>query len=481
MPPEGSSTDIEAALTRIEGAKLRWMAGGEAPTGGALDAGHTGVEAQLRLLAEAAQARAVCLRPDVPQTLETVAPVPTPKLPLLPEALRPMFRRLMKVSNERAHARAVIGLMARRGVMAHPFDWLPPKDTEGFPADYGALAAWQAGSAPRDEGEILSEANWDGYLPAERLAAFTAFRGSDPAAARALLATKAPAVPAEERTKLVAALAEGLSPEDQPFLESLGSDRSGKVKTAARRLLARLGVLAPDEDAAELAAFFEVKKGLLSRTPGIVPRTKLNDVQLSRIRDLLEIVPPQLLAGSLGTDEAGLAAMWSLKHQVLAEMMLSALVSGGGDAALRAFWVRMRAENDHALVNLVSVAPRLSPDEADSELIRIARAGPLVYYQHVTTIAGAGFSPAFAETLLKNATITEIIRDAAAAVTARDETHATRTAPVIAAEMIRNLGPHLPRPAAIALREKVQGPIFASADPALDPLNFNIALEGPAR
>jgi len=91
-------------------------------------------------------------------------------------------------------------------------------------------------------------------------------RAADPAAARERLQAALPGLPARERAEFVAALAEGLSPDDEALLDSLRSDRSRDVRQAALALLLRLPEAAhPRRAAARLAAFVTSSRGLLGR------------------------------------------------------------------------------------------------------------------------------------------------------------------------------------------------------------------------
>jgi hypothetical protein len=65
-------------------------------------------------------------------------------------------------------------------------------------------------------------------------------RARDPAAARALLASSWKEEKAEHRAELIDAMAEGLAPGDEEFLESALDDRSGQVRASAAPLLARI-------------------------------------------------------------------------------------------------------------------------------------------------------------------------------------------------------------------------------------------------
>lgn len=81
---------------------------------------------------------------------------------------------------------------------------------------------------------------WDTGTGGERLAHLTRLRGTDPAAALALLRSTWPSEAPEDRARFVGALAVGLSAADDAFLDSALDDRRKEVREAALDLLQRL-------------------------------------------------------------------------------------------------------------------------------------------------------------------------------------------------------------------------------------------------
>lgn len=88
---------------------------------------------------------------------------------------------------------------------------------------------------------------WLSDKPHERIGYLTWFRAKDPASARALVeeawtqsGPSAGGLSAETRAAYVEALAVGLGPEDEPFLEAALDDKSRQVRAEAVRLLATL-------------------------------------------------------------------------------------------------------------------------------------------------------------------------------------------------------------------------------------------------
>ncbi|MFD7664910.1 DUF5691 domain-containing protein [Streptomyces sp. NPDC059788] len=90
-----------------------------------------------------------------------------------------------------------------------------------------------------DEPEAV-RALWEEGLFAERVSLLAALRRRDPAAGRALLATTWAAERAEDRLMFLDSLREGLSVDDEPFLEQALSDRSRNVRGTAAELLSAL-------------------------------------------------------------------------------------------------------------------------------------------------------------------------------------------------------------------------------------------------
>ncbi|WP_367124367.1 DUF5691 domain-containing protein [Streptomyces phytohabitans] len=93
------------------------------------------------------------------------------------------------------------------------------------------------GAGPDDE---AVHRLWDEGLFSERVALLTAVRQRDPAAGLTLLARSWSKERAEDRLMFLDSLRGGLSPEDEPFLESALGDRSRTVRATAAELLSSL-------------------------------------------------------------------------------------------------------------------------------------------------------------------------------------------------------------------------------------------------
>lgn len=85
-----------------------------------------------------------------------------------------------------------------------------------------------------------AEVIWQEGSPQQRIALIAHVRGSHPAQARTWLAATLRREKADLRHDLLKCMAVNLSPDDEPFLESVLDDRAERVRVLAARLLARL-------------------------------------------------------------------------------------------------------------------------------------------------------------------------------------------------------------------------------------------------
>lgn len=322
-------------------------------------------ERERLLLAIAGQAFDVAFRPAAPKTFVRRPALPRLALPALPERLRPLFRAaLRQASGARGRMRAA-RLVAARGFVAHPLDWMPAASDIEAPAVYAPWVDWQAQGTVTVERVLdeLTAENWDDFYPTARRIALADIRRSDPARARALLEAKAGGEGAEARLALIELLRVNLSPADVPYLQSLASDRSGKVKQFAARLLARIGQGAADAettvDVAELAGFVEQgRAGLLRRRTTYAPRELKSHAQLQRRAELFDTCQLIDLAGKFGASEEDFVAGWQLGGKDGADHAFAAMVAASGsDAAVAKLADRLLAEGD--MVALRELLPRL--------------------------------------------------------------------------------------------------------------------------
>ncbi|MEP3276308.1 MAG: DUF5691 domain-containing protein [Stappiaceae bacterium] len=471
----------ETDMPLIDAARLRWMGGGGSQTGDdAFFAETSDGEGQLRLLALAAQLKPVCLRPRAPEDLQTQALFPEPSLPLLAEPLRPLFRRLIKQADTRQKSEGLITLMTRRGVMAHPFDWLPPSDPTGYPDAYMPISKWIAGVASPEKTPLTAD-TWDDLFPAERRLALEQLRHTDPTAGRSLLQEKFGTAPAEERLRLVETLTIRLSGDDQSLLENLhASDRSRKVKERARQLLARLGAVGTAEDAIELARYFETgKTGLLRRKSVIRVRKKLNSAQQRRAHELLQSVPALAFAEALELTVFELISSIEFTEEDWNQAFLATLAETATEQDLLAYWQRLRDRDEARFVHLEMLQDRLSRETILSEAHALVAAGSFAL-DACLKVVGPDAPSSFSIALLKAKTVREPIAQALEAHRGDAGAHSANAMQHTLRMALGGLGLILSREAAQLLLDDMTAGGLHLADPLLDPLKFNAALKKTA-
>ncbi|UXH79442.1 DUF5691 domain-containing protein [Roseateles amylovorans] len=116
-------------------------------------------------------------------------------------------------------------------------------------------AAGASGDEPQDS-------HWTEGTLDQRRAFLRQARQTDPAAGRERLARSLPELPAKERADLLAVLAVGIGPDDEPLLERCRADRSREVRELAARLLMQLpGAAHTARAQARLAALLHAPSG----------------------------------------------------------------------------------------------------------------------------------------------------------------------------------------------------------------------------
>jgi hypothetical protein len=460
----------------LAGARSRWIIGGEAaPPDHPLTQGQPAAEADLRLLAVAGQFRRFCQAP-APPALTQRPDLPPLALPVLPDALRPLARRMLHPPSDRA-AHLIAVFTARRGHVLHPVDWMPPAGAD-LPEVYRPLQIWRADRLGK--GTDLTEETWLALSRAERLDQVAARRQTDPAAALGLLSANIAQCPADERLALVETLATGLGPDDVPFLQSLSTDRSDKVRKAAAHFLARLGVSEADPLASEAAAMFELAtEGLIRRRRvlRLVPKAKEGQLR-SLIQTLPEITLPGL-ARALGLAPADVVALWDLdKAPAPVQAALSAMIARtAADADLVAYWHRLGAQPDIARTSLPLLFPRLSAaDRQAACLWLIAQTGPAAAPDILALAGPAAPAPVSAALAADPGALIAALmlsRDTTPEKTAAARAEAQRLAHILA-----SLGLLLTAADAARMIGTMTGAGVHPADPILDHLSFNAALKG---
>lgn len=112
--------------------------------------------------------------------------------------------------------------------------------------------------------EASDDARWNEGSIEQRREFLLRERAASPQAARERLAASLAELPAKERADLVGVLAQALSMDDEPLLDSLRSDRSREVRQAALNLLLQLPAAAhPRRAIARIAPLLKHERALL--------------------------------------------------------------------------------------------------------------------------------------------------------------------------------------------------------------------------
>lgn len=463
-------------LSHILGnARSRWMIGGDGPAPDhPLAAGQSAGEADLRLLAVAGQHQRLC-RPPQPPVLTLRPDLPAAPLPSLPEALRPLARRMLGGKVEEAPL-PLARFVAHRGHVLHPADWMPPPEAE-LPVAYRPWQLWRAG---RTSDPPLTAGTWLDHRKSDRLSRFAALRRADPAAARALLAAQAAAASAEERQFLVEALGDGLGPEDIALLEGLASDRSERVRRAARQMLARLGQGGDDPRAHEAVQMFEVAaEGLIRRRKVLRLSPKAKEAQLRSLAQTLPEISLAGLAASLDLTPMQFVELWTPEkvpphiHEALALM----IARSAGDAEAALWWRRHLELPDTARFALHHLYSRLPEADRQGALMWLIAQNGLDACAEILARAGVGAPPPVSAALAAQrrdlADLIERARDATPEKAQAARAEARRLTVILGA-----LGLLLTAGDAALVLETLTAAGLHPADPQLDRLTLNAALKG---
>ena len=297
----------------------------------------------------------------------------------------------------------------------------------------GAELAWldRAAAGGAEPEAATAEPDWTEGTPAEREAAFRAFRARDAAAARAALEAGFRAEKAELRARFVAALAVGLSEADGAFLETCLDDRSVGVRTEAQLLLPRLpaSALAARMAARARAALrIEAQRKLFRTTytlvitlpeedpalarDGIAPRAHASQgsgVRAGLLREILAAAPLEAFAGHPPRRWIELALRSDWSGEIRAGLLAAARRAGDpawsealttvlGEACLGRL---TGVEPSESLVTAWAMAAALLPATDWETLVAILiRAGSVTFVIAQLEQAPARFSQSFTRALL---------------------------------------------------------------------------------
>jgi len=344
-------------------------------------------ESERRLLALAGQALTVGFRPQPSSDVEARPDLPVLDKPTMPDSCRQLYRTCGKYGRvsgvmDSTDIRALLRLVDARGFSVHPFDWFPGASTDDIPDTYSPWQDWVSGFAPTAGKTVLDDDTWAYTSPGERLVMLRAMRASDPDRARQLIVGHAGNESAEPRFKLVEVLQTNLNPADADYLASLSSDRSGKVKDLAKKLLGRLGIgTGSSNDLTELAGFITVShEGLFKKKLSVWASSLKTNAQARRRSDLFSQFSLAELAAALGITPDNLIGSWEF--------------SKGSTAA--GSTAEKTAEADRLLANMVAdtgtetqvdtLALRLAPVQLGAAMKLQSRASRRVRHELMTRV-----------------------------------------------------------------------------------------------
>lgn len=465
---------VEAIYDALGQVLTRWTMGSAAAPVAHVwktEIGDDPIEAELRLLALSGQFLGMAVVAEPPAGLRALPDLPALALPTLPDGARSLARRVLAAGDAR-HKRSLAQFAAGRGWTLHPADWMPSASEEDAPDVYAPWRDWieaaATGTGPkRGASDGLTAANWEDFWPAARTAALADLRRRDPGAARALLETRLPGEGADTRLRLLGQLTQGLSEADAPFLETLAAgDRAPKVKSLAASLLARLGRgSAVGEEATELAGFFTLgTKGLLRRSRTVAANVLKTHAQRIRRQTLFAGADYTGFAAALGMSGEELAAIWVWGDDVQADIELAGMAGRSASDAIVADLSTALAE--HSLPNLralLALASRIGPTQRASIAQRVLRGNGS--YQDALAMAGGGGR-------------VEGVTDVPAEAALLGALGSAEARPGEHAPELQALGMVASRAGAQkALERLVRGAGLLQADPRLDMLRLNAALE----
>jgi hypothetical protein len=358
--------ELQDSLARISGA---WMAGRSAlehcPTEwrNALEGQH----GEAALAALTGHATSVLFRAAPNTTLAPRPLLPALSLPVMEQAHRPRFRRILSAYKSGASIeRQLIDLLAARGRCAHPADWMPSPRDDWAPDVYGPWLDWvRAESKVQAADAALTIENYQDWSWEQRRVALAQLRHVDPAAALAIIVAKAASEPAERRVRLLEILESKLSEADAAFLESLAGDRSERVKVTAQAYLARLGRTSDSGGlAAELKDMVELGKvGLIRRRTRLLIRPLKTPAQTKRRHDLFGLVSLDTLARALGVSDRQLLEALPDGSADGIDAFMHMVAITGSDTARRALLDCVLADDAVSVGHLRAIASRLSAEE----------------------------------------------------------------------------------------------------------------------
>lgn len=454
---------MDDVLAEVDALKARWMTGGSAAGQG--PANWRDLD-ELSLLAMTGQYTRMATRPQANDGGTIRAPLPRLALPPLADETRTLFRRLMEDKAVHSDSRnMMLRLVTQRGYTAHPGDWLP-KANDDVPDVYGPWLDWVVEAAPQQTDAALTPETWDLWTPYGRFHELKRMTRDDRATARQIIEQVATSVPAEQRLRLFQTLQHRLSVDDADLLNAFSEDRSSKVATLCKNLLARLGKRQDDAAAThELVDFLEIgKSGLLRRQPKLgVPKMK-SRAQENRFRELLASASLQGLSDAVGLGVEDIAKLWPLHR--FGDTFAMMVANSAQEPVVISLTERVIDEGASHMIH--PLVERLSPEARAALAPKAMKRDNLTFSLTAECLSDSPGSLPYEM----------IARDAhELAKPPKDDKQAHRHASLVAEGLI-NLGLIVDRPAAARLLEDLTNKGFIAADPSLTMLRLNASL-GP--
>ncbi|MFM1975290.1 MAG: hypothetical protein RL145_136 [Pseudomonadota bacterium] len=374
----------EALFDQLDPILTRWTVGGQ--TGGLVPAAweaalhaSQGEERELQQLALVAHFLDLCVRPTPATDVKALSDLPPLALPLVPEAQRSLVRRCFRSLKEQEVRRHMVIMLAARGYVVHPADWMPSAQDDTIPDVYAPWRDWLhaqsiQGAKSKKAYDDLTAENWDDWWPAARLAALRTLRLRDPDQARALLEAKAAGESADPRLRLIECLTIGLRQSDVPYLESLNGDRAPKIKALAASLLARLGRQSErEEDNIELATYFKIEtKGIFQKTRSVVAIPLKTPAQYASREALFLRSDFDGFSKALELAPLELVAMWPLGTNLEVDLSFAALCERtGAEPCFDALYNRLANEANLPLQVVFALQNRLTKAQRQALATRI--------------------------------------------------------------------------------------------------------------
>jgi len=230
-----------------------------------------------------------------------------------PDELMPRLLDEFVATKTDSERTAIAGVLGKRG------RWLAASNPD-----------WHSSMAPEDDPSAV----WESGTRDQRLDLLRRLRASDPARGRELVMTTWEQDPPDDRAAFVDLFVEGLSIDDEPFLESVLDDNRKAVRTSAAETLARLpssGLCRRmAERLAPLLSFKPARRGLLRSGKPSLDVALPESCDRAMARDGLQATSRTKLGAKANLLYQMLAASplsaWSERWNVLVDQILDAAV-----------------------------------------------------------------------------------------------------------------------------------------------------------